>query len=86
MNRDDVLKAIPDSELNELLSRTGDHIYVVMNEAGSSVVRNPGTGQPFSTPIKQRAEQVALESGGHALTWSEAFAQLNRYYREHPNG
>ena len=84
MNRDDALKSMPDDELQALLKRKGDSIYVVMNAAGSSIMRDPGTGQPFRTEIKKRAQQVANDAVGYCVTWNEAFAQLNKYYKEHP--
>ena len=67
-----------DVELDDIIGRLGRETWVVMNKAGTSVVQNPGTGQPFSTKIKQRAERVALEVGGVAITFNEAFKQLTK--------
>ena len=76
ISREDVLAAMSDDELNEIIERIGRN-YVVMNKAGTSVMKNPGTGLPFYTPIKLRAEQVAKEVDGVVILFDEAFKKLS---------
>jgi hypothetical protein len=77
LSKKDVLAKMSDAELDEIIKRIGKK-YVVMNKSGTSILQNPGTGLPFFTPIKQRAEQIASESGGVAITFDEAFKILTK--------
>jgi hypothetical protein len=77
VSRDDLIRSMSNDELNEIVKRIGKN-WVVMNKAGTSLVKNPGSGLPFYTPLKKRAEQVALEVKGVVVTFDEAFKILSK--------
>lgn len=78
LTKEDFLGAMTPEELDRIVSRLGDRLWVVMNKSGTTILKDPSNGGPFKTYIRKFAEQVARETGGSACTYKEAYDQLIR--------
>jgi hypothetical protein len=74
----EVLRAIPNAELEPIVQRIGADLWVVINKEGTSVVQDPALHKPFYHRNKKFAELVAHETGGVVVTWNEAVNLLTK--------
>lgn len=76
LTKEDFLNAMSPEELDRIVSRLGDRLWVVMNKTGTTLLKDPGTGRPFSHYAKKRVDLVAKEVGGVAMTYKDAYDRL----------
>lgn len=77
LTQEEVLRAMPESELAAMVERLGKDRFVVLSRDGMTVVQDPATRLPFFHTNKKFAEMVAKEVGGVAVTWAEAVKVLS---------
>lgn len=61
------------SQVSERIAKSH---YCVMNAARTTIVKDPGLSQPFFTPYKKRAEEVAKSVRGVVETIHDALRYL----------
>lgn len=67
-----------DAFLTYLIEKRGQNLFVILNRAGTSCLKDPGLNQPFSTSNRKQADLIAKESGGVVVTLSEGLNILTR--------
>lgn len=76
LTKEDFMNAMTPEELDRIVSRLGDRLWVVMNKSGTSLLKDPGTGMPFKTYIRKFADLTAKETGGVCVTYKAAYDRL----------
>lgn len=72
LSRDDILRAMPASDLSHFVTKIGRRFFTVVSADGRSVVFDPAMKRPFIHNNKKFAESVAKEIGGVVLTLEDA--------------
>ena len=77
LTRPMTLADCPDSVLEQILSRAGRDVFVVMNKSGTTVLQDPvDPNMPWSNRNRKMAELVAKENGGVVMTLQDATKRL----------
>ncbi len=79
------LSEAPDALLRQVIEKSGRNVFVVMNKAGTTVLKDPGMDMPYHVRNKKIAEKVARESGGVAVDLETAIKQLEAHYKSRAN-